>query len=147
MNSRLQTVIYAGIALAALIAGGVGLYVSLDDSESSNENSSSENNFSVTVEVISDQEILQINTNSFEEQSAFDLLTSLAEASSEFSFEYDSFDFGPFITKINNLEPNENQFIEFRVNGAQASVGVGDYEMQSGDTISFEVVDVEELSL
>jgi len=50
-----------------------------------------------------------------------------------------SYDFGDFVTSINGITPDSNQFWSMYVNGEMSQVGAADYETKSTDTIKWQI--------
>lgn len=148
MSKKSISVLAAVIAIVVLIAGGLGIYTlvsdSRDDEQILNVNTSELN---IKVFVNEEDLVSEYQTNAFEGQSAFDMLKALDEQSEDFSFNYTEYDFGPFVTTMNTLFPNENEFIEFIVNGEQAAVGISDYKLKNNDEITFKKTKIESFSL
>ncbi len=46
-------------------------------------------------------------------------------------------DMGKFITSFNGIDAGENQFYEFRVNGASSNIGVSSYKCSNNDKLDF----------
>lgn len=78
-----------------------------------------------------------------EGKSAFDVMKKLEEEDEKFSFSYDESEFGVFITSINNYHPDvADKFWAFLVNGEMSMVGAGDYQVNDGDELGFQVEEV-----
>ena len=65
---------------------------------------------------------------------AFDILKR-ASAAYKFALEYDSFDFGVFVTAIGGIKPAGNQYWAFYYNGKYSNVGASDQAISEDDTI------------
>lgn len=79
-----------------------------------------------------------------ENESAFDVLKRLDSENENFTFGYKEFSFGPFVTSINNYEPDySKQFWSFELNGKQSEVGIGDYKVKKRDTLTFKLTNIE----
>lgn len=88
-----------------------------------------------------DESTQQSFTNDYiDGESAFSFLERTAKENSDFTFEYEEFSLGMFITTINGVKADSNsEFWSFKINGNDASVGVSDYILKNGDVISFEL--------
>jgi len=89
----------------------------------------------VTISVIQDEEVLvPVTAVSFAEgETAFDILQKVAEV------DYTETDYGPFITGINGVQPEGEDYWGFFINGQEAQVGAADYQLQNGDHLLFKV--------
>ncbi len=70
-------------------------------------------------------------------------LERLSIENEQFVYQYEEYPFGIFVTKINNLEPEDDQFWKFFVNGEESQVGVSDYVLNPGDKIEFKLEKIE----
>ncbi|MBN1331707.1 DUF4430 domain-containing protein [Candidatus Dojkabacteria bacterium] len=142
---KLAPLAAALVIIAALI--GLGYYlISNSDSDTNDvqeeqqeQQSDIANVFTVPVE-ITDTATYQASVQ--EGQSAFDALNNLT-ANSDFTFEYDEYDFGVMISSIGGVTPASNQFWKFQINGEDAPVGVSDYELKEGDSLKFVIDEIQ----
>lgn len=75
-------------------------------------------------------------------ETAFQFLERIQAQRETFTFTYQQFDFGVFLTGINNQQADlQTEFWEFSVNGQPSATGISDYQLQSGDRISFKLVE------
>lgn len=106
-----------------------------ENQESQAENGNSEQNneltASITISLDQETEIIEEKDVSFEEGAL--LLDVLKE-----NFEIEEKD--GFVTSIEGISAKEGEtkFWAFFVNGEMATVGAGEYEVKSGDSISFD---------
>ena len=78
-----------------------------------------------------------------EEESAFTVLERLAANDEAFTFEYDEFDFGVFVTGINGYQVEENvEFWAFYINDESSMVGSSEYIVSEGDELGFVVEEI-----
>lgn len=147
MSNKVKLMLLALLSIALLIVSGVGIfYLSEDSNTNTDALDISQERIDITVNVVDGNELKQYETNAFEGQTAFDLLKALDSQSDDFTFEYEEYDFGPYVVSVNSLKPQNNEFIEFLVNNEQASVGIGDYVLSKDDVITFKLTKIESFS-
>lgn len=144
----MKKIVYAGLVVAVLVAGGlVAFYGPLD--EGGNNNSAQQSDSSeqltyngdeqATEEKITFSEDGRTVTYSGEEgKDALSILKELTEVAT------DSSDFGEFVTSINGVAADpDTEFWAFYVNGELASEGAGIYQTKSTDTIEWRIDRIE----
>lgn len=89
----------------------------------------------VTISVVHSEEVIvPVTAVPFTEgDTAFDVLQEVAEV------DYEKTDYGPFITGINGVQPEGDDYWGFFINGQEAQVGAADYELQNGDHLLFKI--------
>ena len=94
-----------------------------------------DNGATITVLNKDGSKVMETKAVAFEEgANAFDLLDEVAD------IQYESYDFGPMITGINNVFPEGGDYWGFFVNGKGSNEGAADYQVQKGDNILFKIV-------
>ena len=129
------------ITIAAITAVGY-YFVSGKDSDTNNDAQTETQRaqvFTIPVEV---DGVATYQASVQEGQSAFDALKNLTD-NSDFTFEYDEYDFGVMINSIKGITPSSNQFWKFQINGEDAAVGVSDYKIKEGDSLRFVLDDIQ----
>lgn len=69
---------------------------------------------------------------------AFSVLKNIA-AQNGFKVEYESYDFGVFVTSINGIKATGNQYWAFYYNGQYSQVGASIQKVSAGDTIFWQL--------
>ena len=100
----------------------------------------------VTVE-IDENTISTYDISFIENESVYTLLTRLKSQNSNFSVDFQEYDFNGvksyFITSMNGVTPDlSKSFWKFQVNGNDSPVGIGDYIIQNGDSVNFLIDDI-----
>lgn len=72
------------------------------------------------------------------DDTAFSVLKRAA-AANNFSIDYQTFDFGVFITAIDSIKPADNQYWSFYYNGKYSQAGASDQKVATGDTTFWEL--------
>jgi hypothetical protein len=104
----------------------------------------SSNCHEVDLESMFDKTVKAYCSDFSEGKSAFDVLREIDEQQEDFSFSYDEYDFGIFISSLNHYHPDTlEQFWAFYVNDEMSMVGVSDYLVLDGDKLTFAVEDVQ----
>jgi len=128
----------AMITLIAIILV-VGLFTgqSLDNFEDSVTQSTLENPGPTDI-VVGNEDGTQVNYVGVAGESALDTLRG------HFDIKTNSFDFGEFVTAINDVEATDGEnFWALYINGQQASVGADSYIAEEGDAIEWRLEDIE----
>ncbi len=140
------------IATAVIIAvagGGIFIYQSNLQDQNTQVDEIQEQDSAIEAEVVTvsiDDGENQTNYSvDFQEgKYAYDVIKNLSEVEEDFSVEFQEFDFGYFVVAINGNKPEVSEaFWKFVVNGEDASVGIGDYEVEAGDSLGFVLDQVE----
>lgn len=144
----MKKIVYVGLVVAVLIAGGlVAFYGPLDDDNNNNavqqpessDQATDESAEQSTEEKVTFSEDGQTVTYSGEEgKDALSILKEHTEVAT------DSSDFGEFVTSINGVAADpDTEFWAFYVNGELASEGAGTYQTKSTDTIEWRIDKIE----
>lgn len=80
---------------------------------------------------------LHYNISATPNTTAFDVLDSVAEVA------YDEYDYGKFITSINNVSQDEGHYWLFFINSNLPSISADSYVLQDGDHVEFRYLDSE----
>ena len=117
-----------GIFIIIVIAAGVWYFTSLDKP--------AENTTVVTEEA-------QVQEISYEGVEGIDAMTLLKENYNIGTEEFGE-GLGEFVTSIEGIEPNSDEFWAFLVNGETANVGASSYITKEGDLVEWKIEEIGE---
>ena len=144
----MKKLIYAGLVIAVLIAGGlVAFYGPLDDNNNNNDAQQPESSEQATDEsgeqdaeekIIFSEDGRTVAYGGEEGKDALSILKEHTEVAT------DSSDFGEFVTSINGVAADhDTEFWAFYVNGELASEGAGTYQSKRTDLIEWRIDKIE----
>lgn len=93
-------------------------------------------NLYIKTEEQEDKFEIEVVENSY---TVLNLLKMLSEQNGEFVFETKEYNFGPFITSINNITADDNSFWGLYINNKMAELGIAEQVVNPGDTVKFEL--------
>lgn len=137
---RRHFLFFVAIIVIAAITGAIGLATSPTLKENSKQDEilgAQEEQKKIALEINSQEKVFNYDVTYQENKNTFELLKMLEEQSETFTFGYDEYDFGVFITEFNELKSTSNEFWKFQINGQDSGTGVSDYTPKNGDKITF----------
>ena len=135
-------------AIALMIYWGTSVFNN-QNTETTTDNSlvqvTDNNTQDVIVEVIGKDEQMETYTVSYSgDQTVLQILQKLQGENVTFTFVYQQYDFGAFVTGINGYVPSSAEaFWEFKINGESSMVGISDYTVQPSDKIEFVLTNID----
>ena len=143
MTNQFKTVIFLLIVIVLAVLTYQVLKPSVDNTDNNPAKViySTDNSTAINIQLIisiPDQEPRNYLISFSEGQSLEQILNNFANNNNSFSYVSKSASFGTFITTFNGKEADSNkEFWNFRVNGADSSVGISDFKPQNSDQIEF----------
>lgn len=132
-------------AIVLMILGVLGIVIVNNDNEileSTPYSQSIPNEIKVVInDGVSKEKTFTVNTTTAE--SLENLLVKLDNESSDINIEYQEFDYGKMIYKINNQAPRENEFWNIKLNNADAQVGIKDLKVKPSDEVKLTITSFE----
>lgn len=147
MSAKFLTILFLSLSVLFFTGCRVNQEVITQDSASTDliQELGLEESSLVNLSVINNLgEELSFSSGFSDGDTAYSFLQRLDEENENLTIEYNSFDFNGtpsyFITTINGYNPEvDNSYWSLYVNGEMSSVGISEYSLQPGDTISLEV--------